>query len=333
MKLRRRVVAPIVILLIAGVIAIVVFLRGSGADDLLEASGTIEATEARLGFPMPGRVEEVLVREGDRVEAGAELARLDAEEARARLSQAEAQIAQASAALAELERGSRREEIASSRAAAAAAEQRREDAQRDFDRARALHEGGAVSREALDKAGAALEIAKSGAEQAAEQLRLVQIGPREERIAAARAQLAQAQASRDAASATLADRTIRAPFAGVVTERHVEPGEIVGSGISAVTVLNPDDRWVRIYVPERQIGRVHRGGGAAISTDTFPEKTYRGEVVWIASEAEFTPKTVQTKEERVRLVYAVKVRILEDDGQELKPGMPADVRFTAAVLP
>jgi HlyD family secretion protein len=94
--------------------------------------------------------------------------------------------------------------------------------------------------------------------------------------------------------------------------------------------MNPNDRWVRIYVPETKIGAVKTGGDATITTDTFPDKPYRGVVVFIASEAEFTPKTVQTAEERVKLVYAVKVRITDDPSQDLKPGMPADVRLDGA---
>jgi HlyD family secretion protein len=91
--------------------------------------------------------------------------------------------------------------------------------------------------------------------------------------------------------------------------------------------MNADDRWVRIYVPAHRIGAVRMGMGASITSDTFPEKAYPGDVIFIASQAEFTPKSVQTAEERVRLVYAVKIRILNDPGLELKPGMPADVRL------
>ncbi len=120
---------------------------------------------------------------------------------------------------------------------------------------------------------------------------------------------------------------VRAPFAGLVTVRHREPGEIVGAGAPVVTVLNPDDRWVRIYVPENRIGAVRVGQAARITSDTYRDRTYGGTVAAIASEAEFTPKTVQTREERVKLVYAVKVRITGDPGYELKPGMPADVRL------
>ena len=127
----------------------------------------------------------------------------------------------------------------------------------------------------------------------------------------------------------LAHTSLRAPFAGAVSVRHREPGEVVAPGAPVLTLLRRDDRWVRIYVPEDRLGAVRLGQPATLSCDTFPGKTYGGEVVFIASEAEFTPKNIQTAEERVKLVYAVKVRITGDPSYELKPGMPADVRLEA----
>ena len=140
----------------------------------------------------------------------------------------------------------------------------------------------------------------------------------------------QAEASVAGFDAALAQMVVRAPFAGVVTVRHREPGEIVAPGSPVLTVLDPADRWVRIYVPEPRLGSVALGAPAAITSDTYQDRDYRGEVRFIASEAEFTPKTVQTAEERVKLVYAVKVAITGDSAFELKPGMPADVRLESS---
>jgi HlyD family secretion protein len=111
----------------------------------------------------------------------------------------------------------------------------------------------------------------------------------------------------------------------LVTVRHREPGETVSSGVPVLTVMDPEDRWVRIYVREDRIGEVSLGQSATITSDTYPDRSYSGEVVFIASEAEFTPRNVQTTEERVKLVYAVKVRITGDPSHHLKPGIPADV--------
>jgi HlyD family secretion protein len=109
--------------------------------------------------------------------------------------------------------------------------------------------------------------------------------------------------------------------------RHREPGETVPAGLPVLTLMNPDDRWVRIYVREDEVGRIHLGDAAEITGDADPNRVYEGRVVFIASEAEFTPRNVQTTEERVKLVYRVKVQITDDPGHDLKPGLAADVRL------
>jgi HlyD family secretion protein len=297
----------------------------TGSQATLGASGTIEATDADLGFQAPGRVMEVVVREGDRVAAGDVLARLDTREIAATLEAARAQLAAAEARLTELRRGARPQELATARASVRSAEERAADARREAERARTLHDGGAISRQSLDRAETALEVAEAGLVQAREQLALVEEGPRRETIQVQEALVGQARANVVRAEATLSNGVIIAPFPGLVTVRHREPGEAVTAGAPVVTLLDPDDRWVRIYVREDQIGRVQIGMPARISSDTYPDRLYEGEVVFIGSEAEFTPRNVQTPEERAKLVYPVKVRISGDHGFELKPGIPADV--------
>ena len=309
-----------------GVLLLAAVLPACGRNaDHLDASGTVEATDARLGFGAPGRVETVEVHEGDAVRQGDRLATLRNTEAEARRGQAAAALDAARAKLNELERGFRGEEVAQARSADAVAAQQLSDAERELERSDRLFEGGAISREMRDKAVLGRDVAKSRRDQAREQLRLMQTGYRAEQVTAARAQVAQAEAMLAAADAALTDMTIEAPFAGVVTIRHREPGESVAAGAPVLTLMNPDDRWVRIYVREDRIGTVKLGAKTTIRCDSFPGKTYEGEVTFIASEAEFTPKNVQTSEERVRLVYAVRVRVTGDAAQELKPGMPADV--------
>jgi HlyD family secretion protein len=331
-----RKLIPIVVLALAA--AAVWYFYGRKEDapaDGVFGSGTVEATEAHLGFQAAGRLVEVAPREGDRVVAGDLLARLDGAESEARRAQAQSQVAVARAQLAELEAGSRREEIAQARSALTAAGQRVADAERDLARAQQLLAGKAVARETVDKATLALELAQAARNQAAEQVKLVEQGPRRERIESARAAVAQAEAAVHTSDTVLGNLRLEAPFPGVITVRHREPGEILPTGAAVLTLMNPADRWVRIFVPADQLGKVAIGQPASITADTFPGKTYRGEVGFIASEAEFTPKNVQTTEERVRLVYAVKVRIVDDAGLELKPGLPADVRLggSAAATP
>jgi HlyD family secretion protein len=323
----RRLIAAPVVLTLAGLGAWLA-LRSSGDDaGALEGSGTVEATEADLGFQAGGRIAEVLVREGDRVEAGALLARLDDAELVARLAAAEAQLEAARQVLRELERGARPEELRQAEAAEAAARQRMEEVERLAARTRTLYEGGAVSAEELERAETAREVAAAQHRQAAEQLALVRSGARRERIDAQRAAVRQAEAAVAQAEAMLSNARIHAPFSGIVTVRHRQPGEAVSAGMPVLTLMDPADRWVRIYVREDRVGRVSLGQRAEIRADAYPDRRYAGRVVFIAGEAEFTPRNVQTPDERVKLVYAVKVAIEGDSALELKPGVPADVRL------
>lgn len=298
--------------------------NGNGSGEI-QASGTVEATEADLGFQMAGRIGWIGPREGARVQAGEEVARLDQEELLARKRAAEAQADAARALLREMTTGSRPEEIAEGRAALRGAEERLADAQRDLARTQRLFDGGAVSREMLDKAETAARVAESAVDQARERVGILEEGPRQERVAGQRAALAQAEAAVAQVDAALSNSVVLIPFPGVVTLRHREPGETVAPGVPVLTILDPQDRWVRIYVREDRIGEVRLGQEATITADTYPDRSYRGKVVFISSEAEFTPRNVQTTEERVKLVYAVKVRIEEDPSQDLKAGIPADV--------
>ena len=331
MTKRRRIAVVVLVLAVAIAAGLWLWLRDDDGDrEAIVASGTVEATDAQLGFRAGGRIASIGPREGDEVAAGEELAVLDREEAEARREQAAAAVATAEARLAELEGGFRSEEVAAAAAAAAGARERLAAAERDLERARLLFEGGAISREEYDRAETARDVAATQLEQAEQQALLLRRGPSREPIEAARSRVEEARAALAAAEATLADRTIEAPFAGVVTVRHREPGEVVAPGAPVVTLLDRADRWVRIYVPEDRIGAVRLGGRAEIGSDTCPDRRYPGEVFFIASEAEFTPNNVQTREERVRLVYAVKVRVLDDPDHELKPGLPVDVTIPLA---
>jgi HlyD family secretion protein len=324
---RKKLGAVALVAAAVGVIAFLAFRAAGDDDGWLSGSGTVEATHTQLGFQAPGRLAEILVREGDRVAGGAELARLDLEDVAARREQAEAALASARAVLAEMETGARPEELAQARAARGAARQQLADAERELARATRLREAGAVSEQDLERTRLNRDLKASAHEQALEQLRLVEAGPRSERVEAQRAQVRQAEAALRGADVALANGVVRAPFPGLVTVRHREPGSVVPPGSPVLTIMDPDDRWVRIYISGDRIGDVAVGAPAVITADTDPGREYTGEVIHIASEAEFTPKNVQTREERVRLVYSVKVRITGDPALDLKPGIPADVRI------
>jgi HlyD family secretion protein len=323
---RRHILMPAAAVTVLAVTLRLTVCSGSG-DDGLMASGTVEATEARLGFQAAGRIETIRVQEGDRVRSGDTLALLDRAELFARAAQARAQVAAARALLSELLTGARSEERAQAREALRAATERHNDALREVERTRRLFEAGALPQEAYDKARLQVDVLRAQQEQAAQQVQLVETGPRAERIEAQRAVVAQAEAALRQVDAALANAVVTAPFDGVVTVRDREPGETVAPGAPVLTLMNLDDRWVRIFIPENRLGAVTLGQAADITADTYPDRRYGGAVAFVASQAEFTPRNVQTREERVRLVYAVKVRITADSTMDLKPGLPADVRL------
>ncbi len=303
------------------------FLISCGEDGTgeIQASGTVEAREADLGFQMAGRIEWIGPNDGDAVQEGDLVAQLDVEELEARKRAAEAQVEVARAVLAEMTAGFRPGEIEEGRAALRGTEEQLADARRDLERNRRLFNGGAISQEMLDKAETAAVVVESAVDQALERVRILEEGPREERVTAQRAMVSQAEAAVAQIEASLSNARITVPFPGIVTIKHREPGETVSPGLPVLTVMDPEDRWVRIYVREDRIGEVQLGQEATITSDTYSDRTYRGEVIFIANESEFTPRNVQTTEERVKLVYAVKVRITEDPSHDLKAGIPADV--------
>jgi HlyD family secretion protein len=253
-------------------------------------------------------------------------------------------------------RGPRAEQIAQVRAALRQAEAGLADAETELRRAQKLESEGALARQQVDLAGTRREVAAAQVEQArqrlaeaqagarpeerraaqavvdqaADQARAAQAtrdlavaGPRAETIAAAQARTEQARGVLRAAQAQQGYTEVRAPVKGTVTLRSVELGELVTPGLPIVRLADLDRVWIRVYIPEVELGRVKLGQRAEIITDTYPGKRYPGKVIEIAQEPEFTPKNVQTKEERVKLVFGIKIEVA-NPAHELKPGMPAD---------
>lgn len=298
--------------------------NGHDPKGALVLSGNLELTDAQLGFKVGGRVVERLVDEGARVEAGQLVARLDDAEQQDQLNLRKAELAAVEAILAELEAGSRPQDIAAIAAALNSAEAERDRVRLDFARARELRQRDVIADREFEAAQAQLKVAEARAAEAAERLKLVQEGPRTETIAQARARVAQARAAVDLATTQVANTRLSSPLAGMVLSHHVEPGEFVAPGTPVVTVGDTRHMWVRAYLNQTDLGRVRHGQAVAVRIDSFPGKDFPGTVSYIASEAEFTPKTVQTPKERVKLVFRIKVDVANPD-DVLKAGMPADV--------
>lgn len=295
----------------------------------LVLSGNFEVDDAQLGFKTPGRVIGRTVREGDRVQSGQLIARLDDAEQQSQLALRRAELAAAEAQLAELEAGSRPQEIAAAAATLRSAEADRDRVRLDFARQEELRKKQVISDRDFETAQTQLKVAEARAAEAAERLKLIQEGPRVETIRQARARTEQARAAVALATTQLENTRLTSPLAGVVLSHNIEPGEFVSAGTPVVTVAETTHLWVRAYLDQPDLGRVRHGQKVIVRTDSFPGRDFEGIVGFIASEAEFTPKTVQTPKERVKLVFRLKIDVANPK-DELKPGMPADVIIPAA---
>jgi HlyD family secretion protein len=287
--------------------------------------GNVDIREVRLAFRVGGRVAQVLKEEGDPVAPGDVVARLDAVPYENAVNQAEAQVGQFAARLEELENGSRPEEIERARRNLAEADAALRNARLVFERQQRLVEDGAVARQDFDTADAAFESARArhGAARAA--LELLEAGARSEQISQARAALEAARAALAQARVQLADTELTAPEGGVALTRTVEPGSMVQSGGTVMTVSLAAPVRVRAYVPEPLLGLVQPGREVLVFTDSRPEP-YHGRIGDVSPRAEFTPKSVETEELRTALVYRFRAVVHDADGL-LRQGMPVTVRL------
>lgn len=269
----------------------------------------------------------------------------------------QAELAQARAQLSALETGSRPQEIQQAEAAAADVRSQHEQAKQDWDRAQQLYKNDDISTQQYDQFRSRFESTRALFRRAQEQLAMVKEGPRKEEIQAARAAVARAEAAVKLAEAQrlsvrqreqevetrradinraksnvgvfntqIGDTSVDSPADGVVMVRAAEPGEVIAAGTSVLTIGAIDRPWLRGYIAEQHLGRVKLGQKVILRTDSYPGKEYQGRVSFIASEAEFTPKQIQTQEERVKMVYRIKIDV-DNQHRELKNNMPVDAEI------
>ena len=294
------------------------------APTQLVLQGNIDVRQVNLGFKVDGRITELTVDEGDAVAAGQILAALDKRYFNDDLQRVRAGRENVAATLARLEHGSRPEEIAAARALVAEQRAAVARAKQDYERAEGLVGQGAVSRENFDQARAALKESDARLAYSEQSLRLAELGPRQEDIDAARAQLAGQDAELVQSERRLVDSELIAPSAGIILTRAREKGAIVNAGetVFALTLSSPV--WVRTYVNERDLGRIHPNMRAEVRTDSAPDKVYPGKIGFISPTAEFTPKMVETRELRTELVYRLRV-VVDNPDNGLRQGMPVTV--------
>jgi membrane fusion protein YbhG len=299
------------------------FAAPSAPANTLKVSGNIEAHESLLSFKVQGRIVELPVQEGQWVEKGQVLARLDDSDYRQQVGIDEAAVRVKQAELALALAGSREQEIRAAYQSMLDAKADLEQKKLDLQRAQTLYQEDAVSTQARDTAETNWKRAEAAYQRARQNYDLVRAGTRKEQIAVARNAVGQAQEHLGMSRIRLGYTALRAPKAGVILVRQAELGEVVAPATPVVTLADLDDVWLRAYISETDLGRVAWGQPVTLRTDTYPGKTYRGRISFISSQAEFTPKSVETEKERVTLVYRIKIDV-ENPNHELKPGMPAD---------
>jgi len=386
----KKIIFIVIVIVVAGAAGMLAYrsLRPEPTNRIL-VSGNIELNQVDIAFKSAGRLIERTVNEGDAVQKGMVIARLDREQllrqretAEAALQTAQAMLAESQTALRwqrethqadmqlrnadlsaaesqllQLKNGARPQEIQESKAAVAAAQSQYDQAKKDWDRAQTLYKNDDISTSQHDQFRTRFESADANLKQAKERAALVQEGPRSETIEGAAAQVARARASLRIGEANgietkrreqdivarlgdierakaqialidtqLADTIAVSPINGVVLVKAADVGEVLAPGTSVVTVGDIDHPWLRAYIREQDLGRIKLGDKVRVTTDSFPGKAYDGHISFISSDAEFTPKQIQTAEERVKLVYRIKIDV-DNPRHELKSNMPADAEI------
>ena len=292
----------------------------------INASGHIEATEIRLAAKVGGRLLEAPLEEGQTITAGELVALFETVDAEHQLAQVRANAESADAQLRLLLAGSRAEDLRRAEDQMAQAQAELDAARRDLDRLSGLADRGSATEKSRDDAATRKEIAERAVAAARAQLDKLVAGPRRQEIEAARAQRASAEALVAAVEQQITDATVLAPSDGVVTTRIAEPGEILAPGATIAILTDLTRPWLAVWIDEPSLSRVKLGQSVTVRVDGS-DRDFEGTVSFISPVAEFTPKNVQTPDERAKLVFRVKVQLANPDGV-FKPGMPADAHFS-----
>jgi multidrug resistance efflux pump len=304
----RRLILPLVI--IVGLFGWLIYHSQQKKNDNVY-SGTIEARDADIGSLMGGRVAEVLVEEGDSVKAGQTLVRFDRYLLDPQIKQQESRVAQMRANLDRIEKGPRKEEIERARI-------NWEHAEKERVRQETLLKQGVGIQSTYDETAAAAQVA----EQQYEELKR---GSRPEDIQQAKAQLATEESALATLHRQVEESEVHAPANGVIQTMDLRPGDMIAPNQPVAVLLESNELWVRVFVPETRLGEVKAGQPVDLSIDTFPKKIFKSKVQSISERAEYTPRNVQTPEQREDQVFAVRIRL--EPAPELKAGMTATVRF------
>jgi HlyD family secretion protein len=323
----KKIIAVVLILLAVAGIAWLYELYHPKPETTLTLYGNVDIREVNLGFRVAGKLARLVYDEGDQVQTGEVIAELDAEPYRNQVASASAQVKSLKARLLLRENGNRPQEIAQAHSLVREREATANNAQRLLERAeKSLAIKGASSQD-RDTAEANSREAEARLKSARENLNLLEAGFRQEDIAQAKADLAQAEASLASAELQVKDAVLTAPADGVILTRAQEVGAILQAGTTVFTLSLQKPVWVRAYIHEPELGRIHPGSKVNVYTDTHPDKPYAGQIGFISPRAEFTPKAVETTQLRTALVYRLRI-VVENPDAGLRQGMPVTVKLT-----
>lgn len=307
------------------ILLLAVFLYGcnNNENNSIVESGTIESTEALISSQVSGQIIGLLKDEGDRVKKGDTLCVIDTSSCKLQLSQAEAALKMAEAQLALLLNGARKEDIKQAEEVLKQAEANFNSARTDFERIKNLFETGAVNKKQLDDAETRYQIMSAQYNSAKENLRKLKNIARPEEIKQAEANVEKAKASVNLLKKSLNDCFVVSPIDGFVVKKFIEKGETV-TMLSALFKISDLSRVkMSVYIPETDLPKIKLGQKVDVTVDAYPDRTFEGRIIYISPEAEFTPKNIQTRDERTKLVFEVKIEIPNPDFV-LKTGIPAD---------
>jgi HlyD family secretion protein len=289
----------------------------------LQAAGTIEATQVELRSKVAGTLQGLTIAPGNPVKANQLVANIIRNDLAAQKERDALAVAKAQAQLDDLTSGAREQEVREAEIAVDRAQINYDQAAKDNDRASVLFKQSVIPEADMEKVETAFKQSQNSLESAMVRLNLLQAGSRTDQIEAARVELERSAAVLKAAEALTEDTKVICPIEGTVLTRNFENGEVIQAGASVATIANLNDMWIKIYIPTDDLPKIKLGQQVKFAVSGSVEE-YKGAIEEIASSGEFTPKVIQTKKERTNIVYAVKIKI-NNENNILKPGMPADV--------
>lgn len=308
-------------------LALTIFIIGCNSknENLIEASGTIEGTEIKISSKISGTIKEIYFKEGEKISIGDTLIEIDKKILELQHQQSEAGYEIAKAQYELLLKGARFEDVMQVEENLNQAKANYKIANDDFERMTSLYNSSSITKKQFDDFETKYKIAKAQLNSAKQGLNKIKKFARPEELTTARAKVDQSKANSNIILQQLNDATVISPISGIVTELPFDKDELLLQGGTVATIINLDEVYLRIYISEVNLGKINYNNKVEVSIDGI-DKIFKGKITYISPTAEFTPKNIQTKEDRAKLVYSIKV-LIKNENNILKSGMPADAKI------